>query len=103
MLFRSLRAALAVKLNEGGVVLVESLSVAEAKTKAAAALLKSLGATGKTLLVDVAPDESFTRSVRNLPDVVLRRSRAVTARDVMHAQRVVVTKQAFEKLQDALA
>jgi large subunit ribosomal protein L4 len=99
----ALRAALTMKLREGGVVLVEALAVPEPRTKAAVALLTALGATGKTLVVDVALDELFVRSARNLPGVVLRQSRAVTARDVMHAERVVVTKQAFEKLQDALA
>jgi large subunit ribosomal protein L4 len=99
----ALRAALALKLKEGGVVLVDALAVPEAKTKAAVALLKTLGATRKTLLVDVVPDEGFARSVRNLRGVVLRPSRAVTARDVMGARQVVATRQAFEKLQEALA
>jgi large subunit ribosomal protein L4 len=38
----------------------------EIKTKAAAEMLRRLGADGKTLLVDVAPDEKFALSVRNL-------------------------------------
>jgi ribosomal protein L4 len=41
--------------------------------------------------------------VRNLPGVSFLASRQVTARDVIHAHRVVVTRGALEKLQDALA
>src|SRR6201988_4233715 len=62
----ALRAAIAQKLRDGQVVVVEALGVPEIKTKAAAALLKSLGVTGKAVLIDVAPDEKLARSVRNL-------------------------------------
>ena len=41
---------------------VDALTVSEVKTKAAAELLKCLGATGKTLIVDVTPDEKKPKS-----------------------------------------
>src|SRR5215204_1892427 len=53
----ALRAALAQKLKDGQVVVVDALSVGEIKTKAAAEMLKRLGIDGKTLLVDVKPEE----------------------------------------------
>jgi len=46
------------------VTVVEALAVAEIKTKAAAALLRTLGADGKTLVIDVRPDENLSLSVR---------------------------------------
>ena len=42
-------------------------------------------------------------AVRNMPGVAFLNSRRVTARDVMHATRVVATRVALEKLQEALA
>src|ERR1041384_2681351 len=44
----ALRAALTQKLRDGEVVVVEALSVAEIKTKAAAEMLKRLGVEGGT-------------------------------------------------------
>jgi large subunit ribosomal protein L4 len=99
----ALRAALAQKLQSGDVIVVDALSVSEAKTKAAAAVLKGLGVTGKTLLVDVKLDEAFTRAARNLAGVKLVPSNRVTARDVADTVKVVATKAAIEKLQEVLA
>jgi large subunit ribosomal protein L4 len=99
----ALRAALAQKLKDGDVVVVEALTATEIKTKAAAELLKTLTVTGKALLIDVALDQNMSRSVRNIPGVSLVASQRVTAREVIDAQRVVITKGALEKLQEALA
>jgi large subunit ribosomal protein L4 len=98
----ALRSAFAQKMHDGQLVVVDALSVAEMKTKAAVELLKRLGVEGKVLLVDVALDEKLSRSVRNLPGISILASNRVTARDVMHAERVVATRGAFERLQEAL-
>ena len=99
----ALRAALAAKMQAGEVVVVEALTAGEIKTKAAAELLKRLGVTGKAVLVDVAVDDNLSRSVRNIPGVSLVASGRLTARSVIDAGRVVATKSALEKLQEALA
>jgi large subunit ribosomal protein L4 len=98
----ALRAALAQKMKEGELVVVDVLSAAEIKTKAAVELLRRLGVTGKAVLVDVAVDEKMYRSVRNIPGVSLVPSARLTARDVIHAGQVVATRGALEKLQEAL-
>ena len=98
----ALRAALAQKLKDGAVVVVDELGAAAIKTKDAVEMLKRLGVDGKAVLVDVALDEKLERSVRNLPGVSYVKSRGLTARAVMDATRVVATKDALEKLQEAL-
>ena len=99
----ALRAALAQKLKDGALVVVDALAASEIKTKAAVDLLKRLGATGKVVMVDVAVDDNLSRSVRNLPGVSLVPSARLTARSVIEAERVVATKGAMEKLQEALS
>jgi large subunit ribosomal protein L4 len=99
----ALRAALAQKLSDGKLVVVETLAASEIKTKAAAAMLKKLGVDGKAILIDVKPDQNLARSVRNLPGIHLVPSARVTARDVMNAGRVVTTKSALEQLQEVLS
>jgi large subunit ribosomal protein L4 len=96
-------AALARRVQDGALVVVDALSAAESKTKAATELLKRLGADGKALLIDVQPDEKLGIAVRNLPGVQFLASARVGARDVMNAQRVIATKAAVEKLQDLSA
>jgi len=98
----ALRAALASKLRDGAVVVVDALKADERKTKAAAALLQRLGATGRTVIVDVQLDDNFAASARNLAGVSLVTSQKVTARDVMDATRVIATRAAVERLQEVL-
>ena len=98
----ALRAALAEKIRDGRLVVVDALTASEIKTKAAAAMLKTLGVDGKAVLIDVAPDDKLSRSVQNIQGVALRASARVSARDIANADRVVATKSAIEKLQEAL-
>jgi large subunit ribosomal protein L4 len=97
----ALREALALKAQVGALVVVDAIE-SEAKTKAAAELLRRLGANGKTLVIDVAPDEGFARAARNLTGVRLVASTRLTARDVMDTTRVIATRAAMEKLQELL-
>jgi large subunit ribosomal protein L4 len=104
----ALRAALSQKLQDGAVTVVDALTVAEIKTKAAAEMLARLGIDGgkqarKVLLVDVKPEDKLSLSVRNIEGVRVVASNRVSARDVMDTRRVVLTRAALEKLQEALA
>ncbi len=99
----ALRAALSARIQDGSLVVVDSLTQAEVKTQTAAATLKKLGVTSKAVLVDVTLDANFAKSVRNLPGVNAVPSSRLTARDVMNARRVIATRGALEKLQEALA
>jgi large subunit ribosomal protein L4 len=99
----ALRAALAQKLSGGQLVVVDALAADEIKTKAAVEMLGRLGVTTRAVIVDVAPDEKLSRSVRNIPGVAIVASGRLTARDVANAERVVATRSALEKLQEVLA
>jgi len=98
----ALRAALQSRLKDGVVTIVDEISVGEVKTKGAVEFLKRLGATGKTLVVDVQLNENFVLSARNIAGVRMVRSGRLTARDVMNTGRIVATRAAVERLQEVL-
>jgi len=98
----ALKAAITAKLQGGAVIVVDELKAAEMKTKAAADLLKRLGASGRTLVVDVKLDQNFERSARNIAGVRLVASGRLTARDVMNTTRIIATRAAIERLQEVL-
>jgi large subunit ribosomal protein L4 len=93
-------AALAQRIHDGALVVVDELTANDGKTKAASELLKRLGADGKALLIDVHPNEKLGLAVRNLPGVQFLSSSRVGARDVIDATKVIATKAAVEKLQE---
>jgi len=99
----ALRSAIAAKLADGTLTVVDKLDAAsDKKTKSTAAMLKKQGATGKTLVIDVNHGEAFTLTARNIAGVTLKASGRVTARDVIDTDRVIATKAALEKLQESL-
>ena len=63
---------------------------------------RTIGATGKTLVIDVKPDDGFARTARNIAGMRIVPSGRVTARDVANTRQVVLTKAAVEKLEAAL-
>jgi large subunit ribosomal protein L4 len=99
----ALRAALAAKLADGALVVVDKLGTENKKTKDTAAMFRKLGASGKTLVIDVKHGDGFTLSARNIAGVTLKPTARVTARDVMDTDHVIATREALEKLQETFA
>jgi len=98
----ALRDALAAKLRDGQVVVVDALAVSEPKTRVAVELLKGLGHTRKTLVIDVQPADALVLSTRNIAGVKLVQANRVTARDVMDCAKVIASQAALTRLQEAL-
>jgi large subunit ribosomal protein L4 len=98
----ALRAALAARIRDEAVVVVDQLAADTVKTKAAVEMLKRLGVTGKGLLVDVKLDEKLAIAVRNIDGVRSVESGRLTARDLAGGGRIVVTRSALERLQEVL-
>jgi large subunit ribosomal protein L4 len=98
----ALRAALAARLQDQAVVVVDQLAAETIKTKAAVEMLKRLGVTGKGLLVDVKLDEKLALAVRNIDGVRPVETGRLTARDLADGGRIVVTRAALERLQEVL-
>ena len=99
----ALRAALSAKLADGTLLVVDKLDAGDKKTKSTAEMFRTIGATGKTLVIDVKPDDIFARTARNIAGMRIVPSGRVTARDVMDTNFVVATREALEKLQESLS
>ena len=98
----AVRAALAQKLSDGAVIVVERLETADGKTKGTAEMFRRLGVSGKAVVIDVKPDEKFVMAARNIDGIELVSAARVTARDIMDTAHVVATREAIEKLQESL-
>jgi large subunit ribosomal protein L4 len=103
-LLGALRSALASKLADGKLTVVESLELAEAKTKAYRAALDKLDAQRTVLMVEAgtAPGRSLLLGSRNLAKVELLLSREVHPYDLLRNDRAIFSRAAIEHLQDTL-
>ena len=98
-----LRAALTQSFQDKAVMVVEQLALEQPRTRNAVELLDQLDLGRKTLLVDVSPDVNLSLAVRNLTDVRILPANRLSARDVVDANRVVITRGAVERLERVLA
>lgn len=96
-----LRAALAVKKQEGKLIVVDAMTVKEIKTKEMVAALKGLGVKNGLLVVEKA-DVALEKSVRNIPNVKLIRAEGLNVYDLMRYEHAVVTRAAMDRVQEVL-
>jgi len=103
-LLGALRAALAAKLSDGKLIVVDSLELKEPKTKLYRAALKNLGAKRTALLVENSKELSpnLVLGSRNLPGVELVLNNEVHPYDLLRNERAIFSRPAIESLQDTL-
>ena len=96
----AIKSALSARLVDEAIIVLEELKLDKISTKAMAALLNKIEAYGKTLLVLDEITEEIRKSSRNIPGVELRLSPAISVRDILNADKIVMTRGAVEKLQE---
>ena len=92
MVALALRSSLSDRAADGRVAVVESWGFDRARTKAAVALLGSLGVEGKALVVVGPDDHEATLSFRNLPEVRVILASELNAYDVLCSDWLVFTE-----------
>jgi large subunit ribosomal protein L4 len=103
-LLGALRSALASKINDGKLLVVENFNVNEAKTKHYRTALDKLDAKKSALLVEASQqlNEKLYLGSRNLENVELVLSSEVHPYDLLKYEHVIFSKAAFETLQETL-
>jgi large subunit ribosomal protein L4 len=103
-LMGALRSAIASKINDGKLTIVENFSLPEAKTKAYRTALNTLDARKSALLVESSQqlNEHFYLGSRNLQGVELVLSSEVHPYDLLKYESAIFSKAAFETLQEVL-
>ena len=103
-LMGALRSAIAAKLNEGKLTVVDSLVASEPKTKLYRQALDKLEAGKTTLLVETSKklDEKLYLGSRNLEGVELVLSSEVHPYDLLRYEHAVFSRDAIEALQETL-
>jgi len=100
------RAALASAFSslvaEGRLKIVNSLEMAEIKTKTALALLRGIESGKSTLIIHSGGCDNFLRSVRNLPDVKTLVVEGVNVYDLLNYQTVLCTQDAVAGIEKRL-
>jgi len=98
---QALAGALTQKAHEGAIMVVDELVPEQISTRAFAAMLAGLEANGRVLMVlgpAEARDEKLYKSGRNIPRLIMREAPHINARDVIWAERIVISRQGLQAL-----
>jgi large subunit ribosomal protein L4 len=98
----ALRSALSVRAAEAGIVIIDEMRVASAKTGEMAKALRGLVGTGSALIVLPAADEQVERSIRNLAQAKILRAQYLNIRDILGFDRLVLPLGAVDVIQSYL-
>lgn len=99
----AMKSALSAKAQENQIVVIDDLKLDEIKTAKVAAMLKALKIDSKALIVTAAMDENVYKSARNIKDVKPTYVDVLNTYEVLKYDKLVVSKDAVEKIGEVLA
>ncbi len=95
----ALKEAIEGKIADKELLIIDALRIERPKTKEMVSILKNLSINGTALIVIPEKDQNLLLSSRNIPGVTVRRASDVNAYDIVTHDRVIITREAMEKLE----
>ena len=96
----ALKSAFSSKVMADEMLVLESLSLDEIKTKTIVNMLNALGADRKVLLVLPEKDEKVILSARNIPGVKTALVNTLNVYDILNCDKFIVVKDAVAQLEE---
>jgi large subunit ribosomal protein L4 len=95
----ALRSALALKVKDDRLVVVDKIEIEPAKTKVVAKMMADLDLSSALIVVNGA-NPGLERAARNLPYVKVVRAEGLTVYDILRYQHLVLTADAVDALKE---
>jgi large subunit ribosomal protein L4 len=97
------RMALASKIRDSEVTLIDELAFSAPKTKDMAAILKALDLKGSLLVATAEHDTNVYKSARNIDQVTVAPVSGLTALNLLEPRRVLMTRAALDAVRERTA
>lgn len=94
----ALRHALSSKAKDGSLVILDNVTLTEAKTAALRATLGGLGLVNALVIAGPEVDANFKLAARNIPNIDVLPNAGLNVYDVLRRQKLVLTKAAIEAI-----
>jgi large subunit ribosomal protein L4 len=95
----ALRHALSSKAKDGGLIVVDTLSIKNAKTKTLAAQFGKLKVVNALFIDGSEVEASFFAAARNIPNIDVLPIQGINVYDIMRRKTLVLTKAALDALE----
>ena len=98
----ALKSALTSRVQENKLIVIEDLTLDEAKTKAMQTVLNNLNVS-KALVVLNEENKNVVLSTRNIPDVVTAYTNTINVFDILKYNTLILTKSAVASIEEVYA
>jgi large subunit ribosomal protein L4 len=95
----ALRHALSAKARDDGIIVIEALSVKEAKTKALRSQVPQLGLSNALIIDGAEVGADVRTAARNLPNIDVLPVAGINVYDVLRRHKLVLTRAAVDALE----
>lgn len=98
-----LKSALSARAQSGDLIVVDSLEMAVAKTKDAAASVKALGLSNALFIDGAEVNENFGKAISNIVGMDVLPGQGANVYDILRKDKLVLSKSAVEALEARLS
>ena len=98
----ALKSALAYKLKDKELIVIDDFKIESNKTKDMIAIMKNLKADKNILIVVNELDETMILATRNLTNILLLQADEINTYDVVAADKMIITKDAIKAIEEVL-
>ncbi|QBR70282.1 50S ribosomal protein L4 [Beijerinckiaceae bacterium] len=95
----ALKHALSAKAQDGGIIVWQAASAADAKTKTLKASFAKLGLTNALIIDGAQPEANFCLAARNIPQIDVLPVQGINVYDILRRDKLVLTKAAIDALE----
>jgi large subunit ribosomal protein L4 len=95
----ALRHALSSKVKDGGLIVIETTQLKDAKTKALAAHFEKLGWVNALIIDGAEVNAGFQKAARNIPNIDVLPVQGINVYDILRRGKLVLTKAAVDALE----
>jgi len=99
----ALKSALSVKAADNDIIVVDSITTGEFKTKKMVAMLNAVGADKKALIVLPGVDTMVIKSAANIPGIKTAQVNTINVYDILNADKLIIAKDAVSKIEEVYA
>ena len=99
----AMKSAFSAKAASNDIIVIDSITTDKFSTKTMAAMLNAVGSEKKALIVLPTVDKKVINSARNIPGVKTAQVNELNVYDMLNADKLIIAKEAVEKIQEVYA
>lgn len=96
----ALNSALSAKLADDEVTIIDSIAIAEPKTRLVREFLDGIGINSGVLIIVPEKNEALELAARNIPKVNVARVKELNVYSILSHHRILIVKDAVEKMKE---